>query len=593
MDQVWFELGDVRKRRLEGSVWIPLRAIHSKMTSGKSGHIGYREEFFGAGSVAVFGKHRNEAETLGWTDIGISNEHAGCIQDGRYVPSDVYESYEGIHIGMHLVLEQRVNKDEVREWYLHQDLVLAFGLKREGDTWVAPNIGYIEVARLHRDQTKKPYLLELRAEYLKDYLCARDMALYVTSYWNREEVVASAEHVTWPENPFRESGAGDRWEGRIMPIHEGGHPFGAETAVFHVSRTDVDPHEDVPTFGISDNDSVASRSWTETHEGQKVFRIQGELWRNEWVEPGAQSPRIRGDELPPSVFFISDAAGQQESKTTLVKGSRWLWFRPDVVMALAHRRGGGLHWYTRDTGAVRCSPDYDVHFGINAVGLVNVYAKDIALLPDWQQRIWAGHNVGPEGGVSDELLASQMKADPAETQAPEDFLERGLVLLNEAASKTHGIEFVREHEHRKHLLSVAHRFRAVDQAGFFALAKDLARLTADSFDSVAMQRIVSPPKGTQWRSLKSLENLVALHTGAESAHQLVGPLFGIYELRHPDAHLPSSNLSEAYRLADVDQSRPLVFQAYQMLDSCVATLWSLAKILEQPRIAAKPTVVGD
>lgn len=593
MDQVWFELGDVRKRRLEGSVWIPLRTIHSKMTSGKSGHIGYQEEFFGAGSIAVFGKHRREAESLGWTDIGISHEHTGCIQDGRYVPSDAYESCEGIQIGMHLVLEHRVNRDELREWHLHQDLVLAFGLKREGDTWLAPNEGYIEVARLHRDQTKKPYLIEIRAEYLKDYLCARDMALYVTSYWKREEVVASAEHVTWPENPFRESRGGDCWEGSIIPIHEGGHPFGAETAVFHVSRTDVKSHEDVPTFGISDNDSIATRSWTKIPKGQKVFRIQGELWRNEWVEPGAQSPRIRWDELPPSVFFISDAAGKQESKTTLAGGGRWLWFRPDVVMALAHRRGGGLHWYTRDTGAVRCSPDYDVHFGINAVGLVNVYAKDISLLPDWQQRIWAGHNVGPEGGVSDELLASQMKADPAETQAPEDFLERGLVLLNEAASKTHGIEFVREHEHRKHLLSVAHRFRAVDQAGFFSLAKDLARLTADSFDSVAMQQIVSPPKGTQWRSLKSLENLVALHTGAESAHQLVGPLFGIYELRHPDAHLPSSNLSEAYRLADVDQSRPLVFQAYQMLNTCVATLWSLAEILEQPRIAAKPTVVGD
>jgi len=33
--------------------------------------------------------------------------------------------------------------------------------------------------------------------------------------------------------------------------------------------------------------------------------------------------------------------------------------------------------------------------------------KDIAYLPEWQQRIWSAFNVSPEGGVSDELLASQ------------------------------------------------------------------------------------------------------------------------------------------------------------------------------------------
>lgn len=60
---------------------------------------------------------------------------------------------------------------------------------------------------------------------------------------------------------------------------------------------------------------------------------------------------------------------------------------------------GPLQWHTRDTGQVRCSPDSGVHFGMNKLGLVNVYAKDIALLPAWQQRLWVGFNVGPEGGL--------------------------------------------------------------------------------------------------------------------------------------------------------------------------------------------------
>ena len=118
---------------------------------------------------------------------------------------------------------------------------------------------------------------------------------------------------------------------------------------------------------------------------------------------------------------------------TLADSGRSLWFKPDVVTALADRRAGSLGWYTRDTGSVSCSPDCAVHFGINQLGLVNVFAEDVVLLPEWQQQIWAGHNVGPEGGVSEELLASQVRARPAETQVLEEFFTEGLEAGAEAA----------------------------------------------------------------------------------------------------------------------------------------------------------------
>ena len=200
-----------------------------------------------------------------------------------------------------------------------------------------------------------PDLLEVRASHLRDYLCARGMALYVTSYRDRVEVFEDASHIAWPENPIREIHDNDRWEGRVIAIHEGGMPYGEKTAVFHVARTDVDPEEDVPVFGLPTDDNVTSKSWTKEHTGRKLCRVQGELWRNEWIEPASQSPIVRGDELPPTVFFITDAEGKRENRETLVGGSRWLWFRPEVMPALAHRRGGSLHWYTRDTGSVACS----------------------------------------------------------------------------------------------------------------------------------------------------------------------------------------------------------------------------------------------
>jgi hypothetical protein len=347
-----------------------------------------------------------------------------------------------------------------------------------------------------------------------------------------------------------------------------------------MSRADVDTEEDVPTFGFPSDENVSSKSWEIEHKGEKLFRIEGELWRNEWVDPAAASPLVRGDKVESTVSFIVDAAGKRETAKTLVEGSRWLWFRPEVMPAIAHRRGGSLGWYTKDTGEIEGAPGYGVHFGINHVGLVNVYAKDIALLPDWLQRLWAGYNVAPDGGVSEELLASQMRAEPAKTKAPEAFLGRSLDWLNTLGRKLFGIQIVRPHDDHAAVLSRAHRFRATDLAGLYALAKDLARLTADSFDEASIQTVVKPPAGTKWRGLKSLENLLGSRIGADAAREMMGPLFAIYDLRLADAHLPSSGAADALKRAGVDASAPFVVQGFRLLHVCVGTLYRIGNALQ-------------
>jgi len=184
---------------------------------------------------------------------------------------------------------------------------------------------------------------------------------------------------------------------------------------------------------------------------------------------------------------------------------------------------------------------------VNDIGLVTVYAKD-GILAEWKQRIWAGFNVSPEGGVSKELLAAQAEGTPAATQAPEAFLPKAFASLNEVTMSNFSFRLFREHSDFESLIASAHRFRATDQAGVYSLAKDLARLTADSIDTAAVQKLVQPPKGEKWGSLKSLEKLLGLHVTADVARSLVGPLVGIYELRHADAHLASSEIDDAFAL---------------------------------------------
>ena len=581
MPQVWFEMAEIRRRKFALSAWIPLRAVQPICEEGKRGHLGFKEEFFGVGLLAIPIDLKDKATKLGWSNVGISHEHRACVDDGRYIPSDVYEYSQGEQIGFSLVLEQRLTGAEQRVWHLHQDFVIALELMKDGDRWICPNEGYTEVARLHRHPDGRPFLMEAKTEFLLDYLCARGMGLVVTAYRNREEVVEDIAHINWAENPKHEGSEGARWEGRTYKIHEGGMAFGAETAVFHVSRTDVDPSEDVPVFGLPTDVVTEGRSWAFKRNERMLFVVEGEYWRDEWINPGNYSSRIRGDDVPGSVFFITDAAGTRESKDTLTKESRWLWFRPEVVSALLEHRGGNLGWYTRDTGAVSCSPDCSVHFGVNSIGLVNVYAKDIGLLPDWQQRVWAGFNVTPEGGVSEELIASQMRAQPADTISPETALVQALARMDEVFLAKRRKSLFREHPYRNEVLSRIHRFRSTSEEGLFALAKDIARLTADSIDIASLQEIAEPPKGEKWGSLKSLEMVLATVGAPEEARHALTPLVGTYQLRLADAHLPGSELVEAMKLAGIDSTSSALGQGQTLIANCAVAAMAIATLLER------------
>jgi hypothetical protein len=78
-----------------------------------------------------------------------------------------------------------------------------------------------------------------------------------------------------------------------------------------------------------------------------------------------------------------------------------------------------LEWYSAETGGLHSTSGYVAHFGINSSDLITVYANDVARLSGWEQRIWAAYNVPPEGKVSSELLAAQVRTEPASTQAAE------------------------------------------------------------------------------------------------------------------------------------------------------------------------------
>ena len=230
-------------------------------------------------------------------------DHGVYVHDGVYKPADVYQRRTGEDFGIDLVLVQSFGSIEPSVWHLNQDLVMALGLLREGDIWVCPSEGYPEVVRLTRNLDGDIDSIKIKAEFLRDYLMARSLALRLTTYRSRRAIMDDCSAVGWNRKGHSEEIENGRFEGRAWDIHEGGEQFGSETAVFHMSRTDVDIESDVPTMGTPNDANVRSENWKTKAEGRKLCHVEGEFWRDEWVEPAPKSTRVRGDHVPSNVSF--------------------------------------------------------------------------------------------------------------------------------------------------------------------------------------------------------------------------------------------------------------------------------------------------
>ncbi len=581
MDKTWFEMKEIRKRHLSDAVWVPLRVSESLIDEGTYGFVGYKEEFYGLGSVAIPIERRGDAEKLDWMDIGIMHSQRAWADGDYYKPAEIYQYNDRTDLGVELVLVQEFDADEPNEWHLNQDIVFALGLKREGDKWLRPIEDYVVVAQLRRNQDERPIALEIRNEFLRDYLCARSMFLHTSMYRNRDIIVEDIAQVGSPDQVV--TGAnGERFELRVIKLAEGGFGGDGSYSVFNVSRNDIDPDEDVPLPGPETASNTTSRTWEGIRGGRPLFRVMGEMWREEDIEPGAHSVRVRHDKVPMGIQYIVDAGGSRLSSEDLddEDNARWLWFRPEVVPAITKRRGARFKWYTQETGGVGWRTHGLTHFGLNKVGLVTVYAYDIAKLDAWQQRIWAGYNVAPEGGVSRELLSAQMETRVAETSAPETVLPIILEELNNVFTEATGAQLFRSHMATTELIDSISRFRALEPGGLFALAKDLMRLIADRIDTASLQKLAPPPKGERWGSLKSLEKYLATIISAENARLGIGPLFGAYDLRIEDAHLPSEDeLSKPYALVRVDAKALPLEQGFWLIASVVSALMEINAVV--------------
>lgn len=577
----WIEMKKIQTKKYNNSVWVPLYEF-SKKNEGDYFHPNFTEDIISLKSVFINKYDFDKVNLLNWGNLGHHHESSSFVENGKYISCDIlFKDYYDVE-GVFPVIVQRVGHNLPEVWDLNQDIVIALKLYRDGDIWICPDEDYTEVVHLLRDEKGNPRKIEIKNEFLKDYLCARDMGLVITWYQEHEKYLSYKPNFGWSNEHESVSLEKGNWEGRIFETSSTGNPFGSEAFVVHVNRTDIDKDDDVPVMGLPTEDNISGESKVvPLRTGEKVFGVLGEVWNNELILPGAISDRVRGDESQNYPFFKIDASGTVKTANQLKDEGRWLWFTPEVMNSLLEKRDGCLKWYTKETGSISCSEGYYIHFGVNEKGFITVYAEDIARLPIWQQIIWSGYNIAPDGGVSKELLVSQVDANPASTQAAEEFLPIEYNRLNELFRKAFNTYLFRKQKEIDNLLPKIHRFRSLSEDEFYNLAKDLARLTADAICTKEVQKLLTIPDGEKWGSLKTLQNFLVQKVGVKEsiAKQIMSPLFGIYDMRQVDAHLGDASKDDPYVSLGVSRELAPLFRGQKMLEVFVTTLCVIQKVI--------------
>ncbi|ACX87489.1 conserved hypothetical protein [Pectobacterium parmentieri WPP163] len=583
MDQDWILQKKETRRMFSKSTWVPLRAAVEN-EHGNVKNLGYSNEFFGCGSVAFSPENREIAEKLSWGDIGLSRTIGPyAYEDGFYTTIDEYQYNDKETVGVHLVLEMPLPVVGGRQWILSPDLVAALRLIKEGNNWVRPQENFVIVAREILDEKGEQRLIEIKREYLLDYLAARNLALRLSYYRQRVENVTSVEtsHYAGLES-HQEERDGGRYELRICEIND---IFGGSWAMFRAWRTDVDEEEDAPVMGPETNENTDYESSQGYKGGYEGVRIEGEFWRDEWIDHQGISTRVRGDadQNLPQFIVETDGTRLASAKLNNEDVGRWLWFRPGIVNELLDLRGFSLGWYTAETGSIKSTSGYSIHFGVNSSDLITIYAYDITRLPAWEQHIWAAQNIVPDGKVSSELLDSQVKAKPASTKAVEVLFFEAIAMLENGYREAFDVPLFTHDINPLEAMKHISRFASKDQASLLRLAKELVRIFSDRLDMRELRKLSTHSNKDKFGSNKLLEDVLAQKVGPEKARKVFGPIAGAYDMRVGDAHPTSSKIGDALKLAGIDESSSFLRQGEQLISNFGQSIWWIGKLLfEKP-----------
>lgn len=574
MDEKWLRMDDVILRKSKDRPWIPVWGYVEDKYNGAGLPRRYDEcRIYNSLLVAV--KDKKSAMKLSLSEIHPMAARYAVNGSDSYLSTRIERIGFDSVFGSLLVVKQNYVDDGAYNIFIDQDLLIDLRLKQEGDKWVRPCEAYREVIRLSRNQEGQINLVEIKSEYLKDWLCVRNQGLILVSHIERRLLSRDGNEVFTKSEKSRVGGG--HWEAWNYGCDDSGNGVLGDWTVMTCGYQSVDNDEDVPVFDHRTNkrSMVSSESIIPAQKISTRMDIS-QFVRTEWMPPGKTQRRMPFDQAG-SLSFICEADGRSKKGKALSFPARYLWFDNAVLKQLLETRGGWIRWCSQETGLIGFTGSSGIHFGINREGLVNVLAKDIAELAWWKQEIWKAHNVCPEGGVCSELTDAQQRCKPAKTFAPESLLQLAFEQIDAAyAGFSAGDPLFIPFDSLNKVGNSIQRFNVQSHDDVLWLAKQINRLVVESLNQDSMRRVAKIDKNEKINSLKLLERVLGLVTDKDRAHSLLSPLHAIYTLRTADSHIPGHEVAVALEKIGIQSTAQLIRQGGRMIFVAAKALHEIA-----------------
>ena len=511
--QSWFEMLDVRRNTYGDGEWTPLW-VYEVSHSGVEFSDSYKEEIYRIRTLLA--PVTNKVVLLEhWLDLD-SDAVYPCVDKGHYCkPSSCYsDSSAEPAMGEYAVFGYAVGRGKSSDLLISQDLLASLRLVSDQETWIRPADGDLVVIKKEKDSNGKTVRISIRTEYLKDYLCARGMGLYIEEFRHRKEHDVDGRSITWHASPAVERNVlrngKYEWEGWIFR------------------------HQDVHSWQqIADTGNVVLSA-------PQYYRVEGQLRKQLWINPASTS-LIVADNAVTLEYYVKPN-GEKHTISTLDDdefGCIYLFFRLDLV---GHVMAADVDiiWASRDVFRVRFPDGQNVLFGISRSEKCFCIASDIARLGFWEQNLAYGDNIRPEDQseyVDSELFRNQMMCEYLHTKAPETEFVRLLEELGTVFHGKTGADLWQVGANNECAIKGVTRFCSIDQDGFVRLAKNITVVMIERLNSKALKQYINGRVETaQLKSIGLLSAAIFLIDSKIDGRKQVEFMRNVNRIRQADAH---------------------------------------------------------
>ncbi len=537
---------DVISNVYGGTTWTPLWR-YDVLKSGDSSTIGYEEEILRVRTLFAPLENKERLIRGRFLDFDPDGTYA-TIDCKNYCKPDVYyfDSNTGLIAGEYPVFGFYLPNGPDIEPFVSQDMIVALRLVRQGDEWVRPEECGIDVIRIERDKESKIREIKIRTEILKDYLCARNMGLYIEEFRHRQVQTLQVPVIAWP-----------KCHGYDERFCEHGH-YIWKGWVFEHSNSD-DWNEPLTLKGALTLPAF--------------YRVEGQLWKQYWISAGVGSPRIGGDS--DSREFVVSPNGDKHEISTLEDdkyGHVYLFFDPLIISHLQDTAGVELEWVSRDVFRVGFPSHGKFLCGISAKGNVFAISSDIARLEDWAQNLWFRENIRPEDLAdyqSHELFQNQMMCEFLRTEeSPEQIFARLVNELGVVFKKRTGVELWQDIDTGKGAVKKVSRFVSRNSRGLVALSKYILEALSERMSSPNLKMYIADDEATkELKSIQLFEMALSKLDTSLNASGHVRFLRNINAVRQIDSHLMSkSDAAKRLRKVNLPEDASPFEQGAQLIE---------------------------